>query len=377
MNLPPHQLITTHAAWQSCLQKLQKEPTLAIDLEANSMYAYREQVCLIQISIPEQDYLIDPMAEIDLSGLGQLIENAAVEKIFHAAEYDLTLLKAQYGWQLHNLFDTMWAARILGYQKFGLASILNELFDVQLDKKYQKSNWCKRPLSHAQRNYAQLDTHFLFALHNHMVKELEAAGRIEEAAETFRLQTHVNAPDYTFDPDSFWSINGARDLTKQQRAVLKALHIYRNKEAQRRNQPLFKVFGNKTLMGLARELPKNLNELRAIHGMSHGQVRRYGQLLLRVIEKGLRAPHPKPPKRSGERPSENVLNRYDCLHNWRKLRARKRGVESDVIVSRNALWAIAHANPQTNADLTQLSELGSWHRQTYGAEILELIRNKK
>jgi ribonuclease D len=195
VTLPPHDLITTPNSWKTCLHNLQKESRLAIDLEANSMFAYREQVCLIQISIPEQDYIIDPLCGLDLTGLGEIIANPAVEKIFHAAEYDLTLLKAEYGWELQNLFDTMWAARILGYSQYGLANILGNLFGVKLDKKYQKSNWCKRPLAPAQLIYAQLDTHYLLRLRDHLAQELRAGGHEAEAAETFRQQTQVAAPD--------------------------------------------------------------------------------------------------------------------------------------------------------------------------------------
>ena len=162
MNLPPHKYIAAPRDWQDCLQKLQSESQLAIDLEANSMYAYRERVCLIQVSTTTQDYLIDPLTDLDLSGLGELIADPSVEKIFHAAEYDLILLKREYDWELNSLFDTMWAARILGYPRYGLANLLGDLFQVKLNKRYQKSNWCRRPLSRAQRTYAQLDTHFLF-----------------------------------------------------------------------------------------------------------------------------------------------------------------------------------------------------------------------
>jgi ribonuclease D len=119
VRLPPYQLITTTHDWQRCLSRLRQEKRLAIDLEANSLYAYQERICLIQISIPDHDYVVDPVAPLDLSGLGQIIQDPAVEKIFHAAEYDLILLKREHGWKLENLFDTMWAARILGYARVG------------------------------------------------------------------------------------------------------------------------------------------------------------------------------------------------------------------------------------------------------------------
>ena len=374
MKLPPHKLITTQSDWRLCLEKLQAEPRLAIDLEANSMYAYREEVCLIQITIPGQDYVIDPLGVSDLSGLGDIVQNPEVEKVFHAAEYDLTLLKRQFGWQLQNLFDTMWAARILGYPRYGLASMLEAVYGIVLDKRYQKSNWCKRPLSPEQLVYAQLDTHHLLQLRDHLEGELKAAGRMAEAAETFAEQTHVKLSNNDFDPDAFWSISGAFDLTRQQQAVLKALAIYRDQEAHQRNQPLFKIFHDKTLLELAQTTPSSLATLREVYGMSAGQTRRYGRQLLNVIAEGLQAPHPAYPPRS-QRPPEAAMNRYDKLHTWRKNTASARGVESDVIISRDALWAIALQNPQTEAELQQLEEVGEWRGKTYARDILAVLRS--
>lgn len=375
MQLPPHQLIATPRAWQECLRRLQQAPRLAIDLEANSMFAYRERVCLIQITIQAQDYIIDPEVGLELDGLGEILGNPAVEKVFHAAEYDLMLLKGQYGWQVANIFDTMWAARILGYPRYGLANMLDELYGVKLNKQHQKSNWCKRPLSPAQLIYAQYDTHFLLRLRDDLATELEAAGRMAEAQETFVQQTAVTPNHHEFDPESFRSINGANDLNTRQKTILRELHIFRDQEAQQRDQPLFKIFGDRTLVELAQREPRSLGDLAQVYGMSNRQVQRYGPLLLQVIERGRRAPAPAPPPRQ-KRPSDAILNRYERLHTWRKKRAQKRGVESDVIISREALWALARQNPQTPEALTAVTELGKWRRQAYGAEILAILQQE-
>lgn len=376
MRLPPHHLITTPANWQACLTALKDEPRIALDLEANSMYAYRERICLIQISIPTQDYIIDPVKGLDLSGLGEIVMDAAIEKIFHAAEYDLLLLKREYGWELNNLFDTMWAARILGYKQYGLANLLENLYGLKLDKQYQKSNWCKRPLSPQQLAYAQHDTHHLFQLRDHLAAELTAAGRDIEAQEIFLNQSRVTPGNHDFDPNNFWSINGVQELNGRQRAILKALNIFRDQEAQRRDQPLFKVFGDRTLLELAQHSPKRLDDLRQVYGMSTGQIRRYGRQLLHVIQESQGAPVPDQPQRPS-RPPDEVLNRYEKLHTWRKLCAQKRGVESDVILSREALWVIARCNPRSITELAQLDGMSQWRCQTYGDEIIKLLSNRR
>jgi ribonuclease D len=374
MEKPQYQLIRTPEHWAACLKKLHAEPRLAVDLEANSMYAYRERVCLIQVSIPQQDFIIDPLAPLNLDGFGQILEDPSIEKIFHAAEYDLILINRQYGWELNNLFDTMWAARILGYQRYGLASLLEQFFNVHLNKRYQKSNWCKRPLSPAQLSYACFDTHFLFQLRDRLGAEIIETGHLAEAAETFTEHTRVTVSDNGFDPDSFWSINGAHDLTRQEQAVLKALNIYRDQEAKNRDQPLFKIFSDRTLLEIAQRSPVEMAELAAIHGMSKGQIRRYGRQLLEVIRTSMHHKPPVLPQRT-KRASDSVMNRYEKLHTWRKNRARARGVESDVIISRNALWELAHINPKTDEELNQLESIGAWRCETYGLEILRVLQD--
>ena len=376
MKLPPFKLVTRLSEWRDCLANLRTEPRLAVDLEANSMFAYRESVCLIQISTPTQDYIIDPTIEFDLSGLGYLIADVAVEKIFHAAEYDLILLKRQYGWELQNLFDTMWAARILGYSRIGLASLLEDIYQIQLNKRYQKSNWCKRPLTPEQLAYAQHDTHYLFQLRDHLAQQLLAKGCVEEAAETFIQQTHIELSDNGFDPDGFWSINGARDLSKRQQAILRALSVFRDQEARRRDQPLFKVFNDRTLLALAKQMPLHHNQLVQVHGMTQGQIRRYGRQLLRVIGEANEAPFPKYPVHNHKRHPEAVVSRYEKLRQWRKQRALIRGVESDVILSRSALWEIAYNNPKNNDELSRLESLGAWRCNTYGDEILNVLEGR-
>ncbi len=374
MSFLPHTLITSPRLWLECLEHLQAEPRLAIDLEANSMYAYRERVCLVQITISEQDFIIDPLAVDDLSGLGAIIEDPAIEKVFHAAEYDLMLLKRQYGWQCHNLFDTMWAARILGYERYGLANLLEALYGVKQNKKFQKANWCKRPLTPELLAYAQRDTHYLLRLRDHLAHELAAAGYTGEAQEIFAEQTLVSPNHQAFDPDGFWTISGAFDLTRQQQAVLKALYAFRDQQAERRDQPLFKVFSDKTLLQLAAAMPETIRDLHDVFGMSHGQVQRYGRALLQIIMANQQIEPPRFPKRN-HRPPDDVCNRYERLHTWRKEKAQARGVESDVILSRDALWAIAYEHPQTLDQLTHVKQLGTWRAKMYGEEIVKLLNH--
>jgi ribonuclease D len=376
VNLPPFKLVTTQKQWLGCLGALRQEPRLAIDLEANSLFAYREQVCLIQISIPGQDYIVDPTANLDLSGLGELLADEKIEKVFHAAEYDLILVKRQYGWTLQNLFDTMWASRILGYPRYGLANLLQDSYGVEQNKKHQKANWCRRPINEQMLAYAQMDTHYLLRLRDQLDAELKDSDCLAEAHEIFADQCHIELSDNNFKPDGFWSINGIRDLSPKKRALVKGLYTFREQQARQLNRPPFKVFNNRTIIELAEAAPKYLEELSHVHGMSTGQIRRYGQSILEVLSHPSHDPAPKRPQPT-IRPPDEVTVRYEKLHNWRKSKARDRGVESDVIMSRGALWTLAWANPQSLTELEGVDKIGPWRRETYGQEILALLNKSR
>jgi len=373
VSLPPYNLVAAEAEWRAFLADIKNHNRLAIDLESNSLFSYREEVCLIQLSTSKRDYIIDPITGLDLYELGQIIQDPSIEKVFHAAEYDCILLKKQYGWKLENLFDTMWAARILGYQKYGLANMLESAYGVKLNKKHQKANWCRRPLTSDQLVYAQMDTHFLLQLRDDLAAEIENAGCMVEAREIFAEQTYVRAAVKEFDPHGYWSMNGLKELKPKQKAVVRALYLFREKQAKRLNQPHFKIIGDRTIIELARLSPTDPEGMEGVYGMSRGQIRRYGRQLARIIERAEKDPIPQRPRRNTRRPTEIVSSRYERLHNWRKERARARGVESDVIISRDALWELAISNPSCEAELSSIDGLGPWRLATYAEDILEVL----
>ncbi|NCP16252.1 ribonuclease D, partial [bacterium] len=181
--LQPPVWISTPVALQKLAGELTRQPRLAVDTESNSLHAYREQVCLIQFSTHETDYLLDPLKLNDLSPLAPIFANPKIEKTFHAAEYDIITLKRDFGFSFANIFDTMQAARILGYKQVGLDSILAERFGVVVNKRYQKADWGRRPLSRDELNYARFDTHYLLSLRDLLQAELEEVDRWKLARE--------------------------------------------------------------------------------------------------------------------------------------------------------------------------------------------------
>ena len=251
---------------------LARAPVVAVDTESNSLHAYRERVCLIQISTSDADYIVDPITLPDLSALCPVMANPRQQKILHAAENDLVCLRRDFQFSFANIFDTMTAARTLGWPQVGLAPILNTHFGVTMDKKCQRADWKRRPLTPKQLEYARLDTHYLVALRDKQFDELTASGRWPEAQEEFeRLARGRDDQDVVSTPClAFWRVKGARDLSPQQAALLDALFTYRECEAERLDRPPFKVLTEAILLELARRAPRHTEELCRVPGIDVG-----------------------------------------------------------------------------------------------------------
>jgi ribonuclease D len=372
--LPDPILITRQSDLQRMAHKLEGQAVVAVDTESNSLYAYREQVCLIQFSVPEEDYLVDPLALKDLSALGPLFANPRIEKIFHAAEYDLLCLDRDFGFTFENLFDTMVAARILGRDAIGLGSILEQEFGVSLDKRYQRANWGQRPLPRDLLIYARLDTHYLIDLREELARELERKGLMALAKEDFRRLTMVNGRSDSGEekPVDCWRVKGAYDLSGQQAAILQELCKYRDLVASRINRPLFKVINDRTLVAIAQEAPRDLRALGQMPGMSARQVNRHGEELLQAVRRGLEAKPIHPPR--APRPSERFVVLVENLREWRKETAQDLGVQSDVVLPRDLLMEIAEKDPRQMQELSRLLQDVPWRMERFGQQILQVVR---
>ncbi|HMD88121.1 MAG TPA: ribonuclease D [Anaerolineaceae bacterium] len=351
---------------------LLRYPTLAVDTESNSLFAYHETVCLIQFSTGEKDYLLDPLSVHDLSLLGLIFADPQFEKIFHAAEYDLICMKRSFGFKFANIFDTMVASRILGRPSIGLAAMIESEFGVVLDKRYQRANWGKRPLSTAMLEYARLDTFYLIPLRNRLITALQENGRWPLAQEDFCRLCQVNSPSLVNGAEAWYRVSGSQDLTPNQAAILQELCNYRDERAKAADVPPFKILGNKDLLEVARSCPQTQEELYSLTNISSTQIERHAGGLLQAVQRGL---HAKPLYRpSYPRPDEQYLNRLDVLRNWRKQTGHSLGVESDVILPREIMEQIAQDNPKRLEDLAANMGTVPWRFEHFGGQLLKLLQ---
>jgi ribonuclease D len=371
--LPPAQYIRTQDALTKLAQHLKTQALIGVDTESNSSHAYQEHVCLIQISTRKQDFIVDPLAIEDMQALDDVFADEAIEKVFHAAEYDIICLKRDFGYAFNNIFDTMMAARLCGLSFYGLQNLLEDYLGIKQDKSHQLDNWKLRPLSKSSLLYAQKDSHYLPQLRDTFINMLRKNGQLEEAYELFEEITLLPPAEVReFDEDGFWKLGRPNHLTRRQMRILRELYALRDQIARQRDNPPLKVFSNKLLIRLSRRSPKNMLELKRVPGFSARQVRRFGTHVLKAIRRGNRNKHlPSPPPL--RRPDPVVSDRYIALHNWRKERAIARGVESDIIISKQALWDLAYRAPLNREEMRTINGIGPWKLDHYGDEILELL----
>ena len=298
----------------------------------------------------------------------------------HAAENDMLLLNRNFGFTFHRVFDTQLAARILGWKQVGLAAILEKQFGVVSDKRMQRTNWGKRPLTPQQIAYAQMDTHSLLPLRTLLIDELRTRRRWDEAQDAFDRLIRTNYAGRLPEERTFWHMKAAREVPFERTGVLEALWLWREQEARRQNRPPFKVVIDAVLIELALRLPTILSDLRMIDGLSDQQIQRYGAALMQTLHDGKQRPLPPPPEyelRPESMLDKVALARYDALRRWRSETARVRDVTPDIILTNSTLLAIALRNPHSEAELSAVPDVGAWKAKTYGSGILAVIRTPK
>ncbi len=379
--LADYQLIEQAADLETVVQDLLQEKTLAFDTEADSFYHYFDKTCLIQISTRRQIYLVDPIAmggPEALAPLGPVMASPDIRKVFHAAEYDIFVLKRDCRFRFANLFDTMISAQLLGYPAIGLAALAQRHFDLTLPKDEQRSDWSARPLRPTQLAYAAADVAYLIPLAEKLERELKKQKRLEWAREEFETLTRREWPEREFDRLGYLKIKGARSLDPQALSLLRELFLERDKRAREIDRPPFKVLGNRALIEIAQRQPASSEELSKVKGVTDLILRRFGRDVLAAVKRGLKRKHGPIPKGSGNgrrRMDRRTERRLAVLKRWRGQRAREVELDPGVLCPNAALEAIAFKNPATGSELVGMEELKGWFAREFGEEVARALRD--
>jgi ribonuclease D len=338
---------------------------LALDTEGASFHRFIDRIYLLQLSTREKHAVIDPLPIGPPTGLGRLLEDPGVEVVFHDADYDLRLLKQDYGWKINRIFDTRIAAQLLGYTAFGLAALLERFFGVKLDKKHQRADWSMRPLTRDMLEYAAYDTRYLLELKDRMSAELESMGRMGWAREEFALLEGTRWADE--EPGmGFLKLKGARDLNRRELAVLRELVPWRDSVAKSMDRATFRVLGNEQLLDIARTQPATRDALSRIKGMPRGVLEQRGADLLEAVQRALAVPEaelPKFPRAPRWDRDADFDTRVNALKTARDEAAKRLALDPGVLCSRDRMEAVARRNPATVAELMEVTELRRWQAE--------------
>ena len=328
-------MIQTDAQLKEVLPKLEAVDRIAVDTEADSLHCYFEKLCLIQISIPNEDYLVDPLAGFDLTPLAQVLKQKEI--VLQGADFDLRLLRRSFGFEATRIFDTVIAARLLGIRSFSLAALVEKFFGVTLAKGSQKANWARRPLPQHMAEYAINDTHYLLPLSEKLEAGLRERGRMDWFRQSCQRALEQASVERSRDDEEPWRISGAGKLGGRESAVLRELWLWRDQEAQAVDRPAFHILQNHLLIRAAQEFAAG--ETPDYRHFSPR--RRHG--FREAAERGLRLPEsewPLRPKRRGTRPTREMERAAEELRRRRDAVADEHGLEPSLIAPRGAIDAL-------------------------------------
>ena len=339
---------------------------VALDVEADSLHHYAEKVCLVQLSFPGTDALIDPLAGLDLAPMGRLLADPAVRKVLHGADYDLRVLHRDFGFEMRGLTDTMIAARLAGERAFGLAALLDKHFGVLLDKRHQRADWSVRPLPPEMAAYAVLDTRHLLDLAAILEERLTALGRWAWAEEEFRRLEAVRWTGDAADPEAWRRVKGTSGLDRRALAAVRELHAWRDGRARRRDVPPFKILRDEVLVVLATASPEDERGLAATAGLPRALASGPpARDLLGTLVRARALPDSELPEvRRGVRvrPSPEFEARVRVLAEARDRMADALDLEPSLVAPRGGLEAVVRREEEgvPLAEALEVPELRAW-----------------
>ncbi len=347
-------VIDTESKLAAVLPQLRAAKWVALDTEADSLHAYPEKLCLMQISVEGLDALLDTLAPMPFDAVLKILHDHEV--ILHGSDYDLRLLRKTFDFVPRHIFDTMLAARLLGRKQVGLVNLVSHYLGVTLEKGPQKADWGRRPLTPRMAAYARNDTHYLKPLSELLRAELKAKGRLDWHRESCAAYIRDSAVIASPDPDRDWRVKGSHLLDPRGLAVLKEIWHWREEEAIAANRPPFFVLMPDTMVALSRAA----TDSRAVDPLIPRRFSpRRRQGLQGAIQRGLASAHkPAVLRPQHKRLTEAQARRCRELERRRDRRAAELGIEASIIASRSLLLELARQADHAPQDL-----LMRWQRQ--------------
>jgi ribonuclease D len=357
------------------VEKLLQEDTVAIDTESNSFFGYPEKICLIQLATDSTAWLIDPLLIEDMSPLGELLESEKVQKIIHAAENDLRVIDRDLKFNVRNIFDTSIASKFCGYEKSGLEVVLQRTIGVAIEKnkKLQRANWSLRPLSDEALNYAIGDVAYLVELRDGLMKKLVELDRLDWVKEECTRIESVRYLPPASPETAFLSMKGSYSLEPKELSVLKAIYIFRDLEARRRDTPPFKVISNEVLIYLSKNPHAKFDK---VPGLSRKLSHQFMRQLKAKIEDGLKGdgiPRPVQEKITNKGRNAEYSRRLKDLKSWREGIGEQLNLDPPLIWPTNSLSQLAQLTYSAEQAILESDDIRVWQKGQFGDSIRNIL----
>ena len=382
----PHRWIDRPDQLPELAEALDRAAWIALDTEANSMFVYRERMCLLQINAEGDLWVIDTLALLTSEGWAGLKpattpppRSTALDPLratlartdrtlwIHGGEYDCALLRRDFGLTLGGVWDTQMAGQFLGWEKTNYGALVERVCAVVLAKGHAQYDWATRPLAPDALAYAIDDVVHLPFVGEFMRDAIAAADLVEEHALSCAAVT-ATTTEGLFDPAGFWRIKGVREVAEGNLTVLAALYVWRDEIARSEDKPAGRIVNNELLLAVARQAPISFQHLKRT-GMKSWLLAAYGEELIELIRMAKEAPDSYPPAARHREVDEAEEKREDRLKDWRRGEAEKRGVPLLVVLPAKSL---DHIKRHGAEDLASVPQLGPKRLTRYGQRLREL-----
>jgi ribonuclease D len=345
-------------------------PVHVIDTESNSGFVYNERLCLLQVNVGGELWVVDllslPGEQRALDCLREPLESSEVRTLLHGGEFDVGCFKRDYGISLGGVWDTQQAASFLGWERTGLGSVIEAVCGVALEKAYSHYNWGRRPIAREPLAYAVDDVRYLHEVAAHLEAEVKRADLTEELAianETVMAATWRRPGS----PDSIWRLKGVRKLPREAMPNLVALWEWRESVARLEDRPPGRVLHTELLLAMAR---RSISGARGVRSLGlRGRMMRYADEIETVLDRAHANPPQVPAPAKPVRPAPGEANRLKRLRDWRRSEAESRGVPCQVVLPPTAMQFLARNGA---AELESVPQLGTKRARLYGSKLTEL-----